>query len=112
MVLPELLLCSLSGDARAGQVPFTRCCTATALPQPQAVLAAVPRRVPLTTCGPLSIYGEKTSLSTALAGKCVGIKEIDDGIWIVSFMRYDKCSANYYGQHSRDRYRALTDLGR
>jgi hypothetical protein len=24
-----------------------------------------------------------------LAGQCVGIKEVDDGIWIVSFMRYD-----------------------
>ena len=25
-----------------------------------------------------------------LAGKRLGIKEVDDGIWIVSFMRYDR----------------------
>jgi hypothetical protein len=25
----------------------------------------------------------------SLAGQRVGIKEVDDGIWIVSFMRYD-----------------------
>ena len=28
-------------------------------------------------------------LSTALAGQAVGIKEVDDGIWLVSFMDYD-----------------------
>jgi hypothetical protein len=26
---------------------------------------------------------------TALAGQAVGIKEVDDGIWLVSFMDYD-----------------------
>jgi hypothetical protein len=24
-----------------------------------------------------------------LAGQCLGIKEVDDGIWLVSFMQYD-----------------------
>ena len=28
-------------------------------------------------------------LSTALAGQAVGIKEVDDGIWLVIFMDYD-----------------------
>ena len=27
--------------------------------------------------------------STVLAGRRVGIKEVDQGIWIVSFMQYD-----------------------
>ena len=27
--------------------------------------------------------------STSLAGQAVGIKEVDDGIWLVSFMDYD-----------------------
>jgi hypothetical protein len=26
---------------------------------------------------------------TSLAGQAVGIKEVDDGIWLVSFMDYD-----------------------
>jgi hypothetical protein len=29
------------------------------------------------------------NLSIVLAGQRVGIKEVDDGIWIVRFMRYD-----------------------
>jgi len=28
-------------------------------------------------------------LSTSLAGQAVGIKEVDDGIWLVTFMDYD-----------------------
>jgi hypothetical protein len=31
----------------------------------------------------------KCVLSTCLAGQAVGIKEVDDGIWLVSFMDYD-----------------------
>jgi hypothetical protein len=30
-------------------------------------------------------------MSTVLAGPPVGIKEVDDGIWIASFMQYDLC---------------------
>ena len=29
------------------------------------------------------------NLGTALAGQAVGIKEVDEGIWLVSFMNYD-----------------------
>jgi hypothetical protein len=32
---------------------------------------------------------KKINLSTSLAGQAVGIKEVDDGIWLVSFMDYD-----------------------
>ncbi|HTP92502.1 MAG TPA: transposase [Xanthobacteraceae bacterium] len=32
---------------------------------------------------------EKINISTVLAGQKLGIKEIDDGIWLVSFMHYD-----------------------
>jgi hypothetical protein len=31
----------------------------------------------------------KGSISTVLAGQRLGIKEVDDGIWPVSFMHYD-----------------------
>ena len=32
---------------------------------------------------------QEINLSTCLAGQAVGIKEVDDGIWLVSFMDYD-----------------------
>ena len=32
---------------------------------------------------------KKVNVSTVLAGQRLGIKEVDEGIWIVSFMRYD-----------------------
>jgi transposase InsO family protein len=47
------------------------------------------RDVLVTACGRICIYRKKINLSVALAGQRVGIKEVDDGIWIVSFMRYD-----------------------
>ena len=35
------------------------------------------------------MHRKRINLSTVLAGQRVGIKEVDDGIWIVSFMHYD-----------------------
>jgi len=32
---------------------------------------------------------KRINVSTVLAGQRVGIKEVDEGIWIVSFMHYD-----------------------
>jgi hypothetical protein len=43
----------------------------------------------VTCCGRICIYKKKINLSTALAGQAVGIKEVDDDIWLVSFMDYD-----------------------
>jgi hypothetical protein len=37
----------------------------------------------------ICMHRKKINISTVLAGQRVGIKEVDDGIWIVSFMRYD-----------------------
>ena len=42
-----------------------------------------------TNCGRLCRYRKKINLSTCLAGQAVGVKEVDDGIWLVSFMDYD-----------------------
>ena len=42
-----------------------------------------------TACGRICIYRKRINLSIVLAGQRVGIKEVDDGIWIVTFMRYD-----------------------
>jgi hypothetical protein len=43
----------------------------------------------VTTCGRICLHHKKINLSTVLAGQRLGIKEVDDGIWIVSFMRYE-----------------------
>jgi hypothetical protein len=32
---------------------------------------------------------QRANISTVLARRRLGIKEVDEGIWIVSFMRYD-----------------------
>ncbi len=35
------------------------------------------------------MYRKKVNVSPVLAGQKLGIKEVDDGIWIVTFMHYD-----------------------
>ena len=47
------------------------------------------RDVLVTACGRVCMYRKKINISTALAGQRLGIKEVDDGIWLVSFMQYD-----------------------
>ena len=47
------------------------------------------KTVVVTNCGRLCLYPKKINLSTCLAGQAVGVKEVDDGIWLVSFMDYD-----------------------
>ena len=40
-------------------------------------------------CGRICMHRKKINVSTVLAGQRLGIKEVDDGIWLVSFMHYD-----------------------
>ena len=47
------------------------------------------RTVNVTSCGRICLYRKKINLSKSLAGQAVGVKEVDDGIWLVSFMDYD-----------------------
>jgi transposase InsO family protein len=47
------------------------------------------KTIVVTNCGRLCLYRKKINLSASLAGQAVGIKEVDDGIWLVSFMNYD-----------------------
>ena len=47
------------------------------------------RTVMVTSCGRLCLYNKKINLSVSLAGQAVGVKEVDHGIWLVSFMDYD-----------------------
>ena len=47
------------------------------------------RTVLITQCGRLCIGRRKIHLSTVFAGQYVGIMEVSDSIWLVSFMNYD-----------------------
>ncbi|WP_028000517.1 IS481 family transposase [Sinorhizobium arboris] len=47
------------------------------------------REALVTNCGRLCIYRKKINISTVLAGQKLGIREVDEGIWLVSFMHYD-----------------------
>jgi transposase InsO family protein len=47
------------------------------------------RTVMVTSCGRLCLYHKKINLSLSLAGQAVGVKEVESGIWLVSFMDYD-----------------------
>ena len=47
------------------------------------------RDILVTTCGRICLRSKKINISIALAGQRLGIKEVDDGIWLVSFMHYD-----------------------
>ena len=47
------------------------------------------RDILVTACGRICMHRKKINISSVMAGQRLGIKEVDDGIWIVSFMTYD-----------------------
>jgi transposase InsO family protein len=47
------------------------------------------RDILVTACGRICMHRKKINVSTVLAGQRLGITEVDDGIWPLSFMRYD-----------------------
>jgi transposase InsO family protein len=47
------------------------------------------RTMVVSHCGRICLGKKKINFSTVFAGQAVGIKEVDDGIWLVSFMDYD-----------------------
>ena len=47
------------------------------------------RDVLVTACGRFCLHRKRINISTVLAGQRLGIKEVDEGIWLVSFMSYD-----------------------
>ncbi len=47
------------------------------------------RTVQVTRCGRICIKRRKISLSVVFAGQIIGIREVADRIWLVSFMDYD-----------------------
>jgi hypothetical protein len=47
------------------------------------------RDILVTSCGRICMHKKKINVSQVLAGQRLGIRQVDDGIWLVSFMRYD-----------------------
>jgi transposase InsO family protein len=47
------------------------------------------RDVLVTACGRICMHRKRINVSTVLAGQRLGIKQVDEGIWIVTFMHYD-----------------------
>ncbi|UHD44071.1 transposase [Aureimonas altamirensis] len=47
------------------------------------------RDILVTACGRICMHRKKINVSTVLAGQRLGLKEVDDGIWLLSFMHYD-----------------------
>jgi hypothetical protein len=47
------------------------------------------RDVVVTACGRLCLHRKRIKISTVLAGQQPGVKEVDEGIWLASFMHYD-----------------------
>ena len=47
------------------------------------------RDILVTACGRICMHKKKINISTVLAGQRLGIREVEEAIWLVSFMRYD-----------------------
>jgi transposase InsO family protein len=47
------------------------------------------RDVLVTACGRICMHRKKINISTVMAGQRLGIREVDEGIWLISFMHYD-----------------------
>jgi hypothetical protein len=47
------------------------------------------RDILVTACGRICMHRKKINISTVMAGQRLGIEEVDDGIWLVSFITYD-----------------------
>ncbi len=43
----------------------------------------------VTRCGRICIGKRKINLSQVFAGQILGIREVEDAIWLVSFLNYD-----------------------
>ena len=47
------------------------------------------RTITVTYCGRICLGGKKINFSRVFAGQDVGVRQVDDKIWQVSFMDYD-----------------------
>jgi putative transposase len=56
---------------------------------PISIIHFTTEPVIVTTCGRICIGRQKVNVSQVFAGQSVGVKEVADRIWLVSFMHYD-----------------------
>lgn len=47
------------------------------------------KTITVTRCGRICVSGRKINFSRVFAGQDIGIRQVDDRIWLVSFMDYD-----------------------
>lgn len=47
------------------------------------------KTVTITHCGRVCLDGKKIHISTVLAGQDVGIRQVEENVWLTSFMQYD-----------------------
>ena len=47
------------------------------------------RDITVTHCGRVRMHRKRINISIVLADQTLGIEEVDDGIWLVSFKQYD-----------------------
>ena len=66
-------------------VPSTR--PYTGLPEPEYPFHD--RTVTVTCCGRICLHRKKVNLSHVFAGQTLGLKEVDENVWLVSFLNYD-----------------------
>jgi hypothetical protein len=59
------------------------------------------RTITVTACGRICIGRRKINLSHVFAGQNVGIKEVAERIWLVSFMHYDLGFFDHEGRARR-----------
>jgi putative transposase len=91
-------------DAFVAQYNHDRPHAALAMKVPADLYAPSPRRyrgldeltypfhdvtITVTHCGRICFRGRKINLSHALAGQNVGVTQVGDRVWLVSFMQYD-----------------------
>ena len=76
--------CTLAAPAEH-YVPSTRSYTGL----PELDYPFHDKTVTVTTCGRICFNRQKINLSTVFAGQSVGIKQVSEDIWLVTFMDYD-----------------------
>jgi putative transposase len=47
------------------------------------------KKITVTHCGRICMGGRKINFSRAFVGQDIGVRQVDDKIWLVSFMHYD-----------------------
>jgi hypothetical protein len=56
---------------------------------PEVIYPFHDKDILVTACGRIRLLRKRINLSTVFAGQPLGIKEVEDGIWLASFMDYD-----------------------